>query len=71
MCVLQRHLIPGLLAEHGLAADQLVFPSDSIRLIAHGYTREVSFTTCDVLELCAAAVIGTTLHAALIYVEQH
>lgn len=38
----QRHLIPGLLAEHGLTSDQLVFPSETVTLLADGYTREVS-----------------------------
>ena len=39
--IVQRHLIPGLLTEHGLTAAQLKFPSESISLIADGYTREV------------------------------
>ena len=39
--VMQRHLIPGLLQEHGLGQDQLVFPPDALQLIADGYTREV------------------------------
>ena len=38
----QRHLIPGLLTEHGLTPDQLAFPSEAVTLIADGYTREVS-----------------------------
>lgn len=40
---LQRHLIPGLLGEHGLTSDQLHFPAEAILLIADGYTREVGF----------------------------
>ncbi len=42
---LQRHLIPGLLGEHGLSSDQLHFPAEAILLIADGYTREVGFAT--------------------------
>ena len=38
----QRHLIPGLLREHGLGPDQLLFPAESLQLIADGYTREAS-----------------------------
>ena len=40
---LQRHLIPGLLGEHGLSSEQLNFPAEAISLIADGYTREVGF----------------------------
>ena len=43
---MQRHLIPGLLTEHGLTPDQLVFPSEAITLIADGYTREVLRPMC-------------------------
>jgi len=42
---LQRHLIPGLLGEHGLSSDQLHFPAEAITLVADGYTREVGFAT--------------------------
>lgn len=42
---LQRHMIPGLLGEHGLSSDQLHFPAEAISLIADGYTREVGFAT--------------------------
>ncbi|KAL0036800.1 hypothetical protein WJX79_010572 [Trebouxia sp. C0005] len=38
--IAQRHLIPGLLGEHGLTSDQLHFPAEAILLIADGYTRE-------------------------------
>ncbi|KAL3159511.1 hypothetical protein ABBQ38_009929 [Trebouxia sp. C0009 RCD-2024] len=38
--IAERHLIPGLLAEHGLTPGQLAFPSDAVTLIADGYTRE-------------------------------
>lgn len=48
----QRHLIPGLLTEHGLTPDQLAFPSDAITLIADGYTREVSHHTSRAKHLC-------------------
>lgn len=41
--VMQRHLIPGVLQEHGLGQDQLVFPSGALQLIADGYTREASY----------------------------
>lgn len=42
MLGVQRHLIPGLLQEHGLGEGQLVFPPDALQLIADGYTREAS-----------------------------
>ncbi|DBB10132.1 TPA: hypothetical protein ACH3X3_001716 [Trebouxia sp. C0006] len=38
--IAQRHLIPGLLGEHGLSSDQLHFPAEAITLVADGYTRE-------------------------------
>lgn len=49
---LQRHLIPGLLREHGLGQDQLEFPPEALQLIADGYTREVSHVRC-----CSAAYL--------------
>lgn len=48
---MQRHLIPGVLAEHGLSPHQLIFPADAISLIADGYTPQVSSIWPDCLWL--------------------
>lgn len=43
MCLLlQKHLIPQLLEEHGLTSGHLSFPQPILHHITRGYTREVS-----------------------------
>ena len=38
--IAQRHLLPKLLAEHGLAAGQLAFSAEVLEAVASGWTRE-------------------------------
>ncbi|KAK2078187.1 hypothetical protein QBZ16_004055 [Prototheca wickerhamii] len=38
--IARRHLVPRLLAEHGLTDRDVAFPDASLRLLAEGYTRE-------------------------------
>ena len=38
--IAKEHLIPDVLDEHGLSADQLVFEDDAVRDLIDGYTRE-------------------------------
>ena len=38
--IAQRHLLPKLLAEHGLSAEQLAFPREVLEAVASGWTRE-------------------------------
>ncbi len=38
--IAQRHLVPKQGREHGLAADDVVFTPEALRLLARGYTRE-------------------------------
>ena len=41
LALLQRYLVPLLMKEHGLAAEQLVFSRDNLQVVAQQYTREV------------------------------
>ena len=38
--IAERHLLPKLLAEHGLSAEQLAFPREVLEAVASGWTRE-------------------------------
>lgn len=40
MHIAERHLIPKLLAEHGLSSAQLAFPRSALEAAAAGWTRE-------------------------------
>ncbi|KAK9811443.1 hypothetical protein WJX72_003978 [[Myrmecia] bisecta] len=51
--IAQKHLLPQLLEEHGLQADQLLFPPAILRLITEGYTREAGVRS---LSRCLAAI---------------
>ncbi len=41
LALLQRYLVPLLLKEHGLTAEQLVFARANLQVVAQQYTREV------------------------------
>ncbi|KAL4458772.1 hypothetical protein ABPG75_013637 [Micractinium tetrahymenae] len=62
--IAERHLIPRLLAEHGLHQGQLVFPPDAVRSIIEGYTAEAGVRS---LSRCLAAVCR---HVAVQVVQQ-
>ena len=48
-----RHLVPKTLSEHGITADQVLFPRPALHLLVQGYTREAGVRH---LERCLAAI---------------
>jgi len=68
--IAQRHLLPKLLAEHGLSAEQLAFPREVLEAVASGWTREAGVRRLSQARTLAAfppcSAIGSHSH-----VEQH
>jgi ATP-dependent Lon protease len=52
-----RHLIPRVLEDHGMTAEQVTIPRDTVELVIDGYTREagVRNLTRELAHLCRAA----------------
>ena len=56
--IAERHLVPKLLEEHGLSAQQLAFPRQALRVVACGYTREAGVRSLSRWESNLSSVIA-------------
>ncbi|KAL6774190.1 hypothetical protein ACKKBG_A24110 [Auxenochlorella protothecoides x Auxenochlorella symbiontica] len=59
MAIAERHLVPRVLADHGMTHADLAFPADSLRLLVEGYTREAGVRSL------ARAIAAVCRHVAV------
>ena len=61
--IAERHLVPRLLAEHGLSPEQLVFPRSALESIVSGYTREAGVRDLErnLASICRTCAVDVAL----------